>query len=137
MTRYSGTAGSVGVLSVGAGDMKLSFDKSNPAERIRAARVVADMIRRGYALLIEVDVAGQKTFTRALSFDENVCEYIVADFDPMAIAAPDQKEADHGQDTAPNPVVEDEAPRPKRGYTKRRVAAETAVAVAVGRTAGG
>ena len=30
--------GDVGILNVGAGDVKLSFDTRNPAERIRAAR---------------------------------------------------------------------------------------------------
>lgn len=46
--------GEVGVLNVGAGDTRLMFDKSNPADCIRAARIVKDMLRRGYALLIEV-----------------------------------------------------------------------------------
>ncbi|MEO8391171.1 hypothetical protein [Polaromonas sp.] len=42
----SSDAGSVGILNVGDGDTKLSFDPKNPAERIRAARIVRDMIRR-------------------------------------------------------------------------------------------
>ena len=46
--------GQIGVLNVGAGDTKLSFDKNNPAEMIRSARIVTDMLRRGYALLVEV-----------------------------------------------------------------------------------
>lgn len=37
--------GEVGVLNVGAGDTKLSFDPSNQADRIRAARIVKDMSR--------------------------------------------------------------------------------------------
>jgi hypothetical protein len=43
----------VGILNVGTGDTKLVFDKDDPAECIRAARIVADMLRRGYALLVE------------------------------------------------------------------------------------
>lgn len=46
--------GQIGILNVGAGDTKISFDKNNPAERIRSARIVTDMLRRGYALLVEV-----------------------------------------------------------------------------------
>ena len=81
-------AGTVGVLNVGAGDTKLSFDPTNPAERIRAARIVKDMIRRGYALLIEVEKnpQGEPVYKRATDFDENTCEYIIADFDPVTAA---------------------------------------------------
>lgn len=75
--------GQVGILNVGAGDTKLSFDKSNMAERIRAARIVKDMMARGYVLLIEVEENGQKINRRCMEFDENVCEYIIADFAPV------------------------------------------------------
>ena len=54
------SAGSIAILNVGAGDTRLSFDKANPAEAIRAARIVKDMLRRGYALLVEVERDGQK-----------------------------------------------------------------------------
>lgn len=47
--------GSVGILNVGTGDIRLAFDKNNPAECIRAARIVKDMLRRGFALLVEVE----------------------------------------------------------------------------------
>jgi len=84
--------GVVGILNVGAGDTKLTFDKSNPAERIRAARIVRDMIRRGYALLIEVDDGkGGTVQVRATDFDENTCEYIIADFDPEITATADHQ----------------------------------------------
>ena len=35
--------GKVNILNVGAGDLELSFDPNNPAERIRAARIVKDL----------------------------------------------------------------------------------------------
>lgn len=76
--------GTVGVLNVGAGDITLSFDKNNPADCIRAGRIVKDLIRRGYALLVEVTPG---KYQRAKDFDENTSEYIVADFDPMAADA--------------------------------------------------
>ena len=74
--------GTVSILNVGTGDTKLTFDKSNPAEVIRAARIVKDMLRHGYALLVETEVDGVKKFTRAYDFDEDTCEYIIADFEP-------------------------------------------------------
>lgn len=138
-----GMNGTVGVLNVGVGDTKLSFDPKNQAERIRAARIVKDMIRRGYALLVEVEVDGEKKFTRALDFDENVCEYIVADFDPIAAARADeeeqqQQETDHESSnrSIAEPISAPAAPaRGKKGT--RRVQAESARAVSVARTAGG
>lgn len=132
----AGMMGGVGILNVGAGDTKLSFDKSNPAERIRAARIVKDMLRRGYALLVEVEVKGEKQYIRAHDFDEDVCEYIIADFDPVIAAWEDVKEpvgAKVQEEAAAAPVRE---PAAKPGG-KRRVKAEESRAVAVGRTAGG
>lgn len=146
--------GQVGILNVGAGDTKLTFDPNNPAETIRARRVVKDMLRRGYALLVRLE---DGKYTRALDFDEKTGEYIIADFDPVIAADVDaQDHADHGpQSGAPNAEVKapkkDKAaaalddgvklPPPavsaKRGRPSKRVAAESVGAVAVARTAGG
>ena len=139
--------GTVGVLNVGAGDTKLSFDKNNPAERIRAARIVKDMLRRGYALLVEVEVDGVKKFTRATDFDEATCEYIIADFDPIVAAehdatetegAPsgqqDETEASHSSATEARAAKK---PKQDRRVIKKRVAADGTKSVAVARTAGG
>ncbi len=146
---HSNALGTVGILNVGAGDTKLSFDPSNPAERIRAARIVKDMIRRGYALLIEVERDGKKVFTRATDFNEDVCEYVIADFDPVTAAEVEEQERaeelrqqdeEQGQtQTQPSPA--DPAPaKPKRGRPVKptvTVKAESTRAVAVGRSAGG
>ncbi len=133
--------GEVGVLNVGAGDTKLSFDPSNPAERIRAARIVRDMLRRGYALLVEVETDGRKAFTRAIDFDENVCEYVIADFDPVAAAEADAEEETHaqeqGQAGAPAAPRAGKASPPGRKVTKRTVKAESVRSVAVAPSAGG
>jgi hypothetical protein len=132
--------GAVGILNVGAGDTKLSFDKNNPAERIRAARVVKDMLRRGYALLVEVDTPSGKKFTRALDFDEAVCEYIIADFDPIIAAKHDSEEVPSGKqdeaETSDSRAIEARA-QPTRRVIKKRIPAESAKSVAVARTAGG
>lgn len=139
--------GTVGVLNVGAGDTRLTFDKSNPAERIRAARIVADMLRRGYALLVEVDDGkGGKTFQRAHEFREETCEYVIADFDPVTAAAADEAErAEASEEAGAAPVeTSGEATQSRRSQEpafkdrrKRAVEASGTRAIAVSRSAGG
>jgi hypothetical protein len=137
--------GALSVLNVGAGDTKLTFDKNNPVERLRAARIVTDMIRRGYALLVEVDDGkGGKAYQRAHAFREDTCEYIVADFDPLAAQPEDTHAAPQATEplSAPTPStgLDDGPPLAtrKRGRPRARaIAAESANAVAVARTAGG
>jgi hypothetical protein len=130
--------GVVSILNVGAGDTKLSFDPKNPAERIRAGRVVKDMIRRGYALLVEVD----GSYVRATDFDETKCEYIIADFDPVIAAETDRQDEDeeHGQSKPGAPKAKTPKPEPQltaRRGRPRRVDAGSARSTAVGRSAGG
>lgn len=129
--------GQVGILNVGTGDTKLSFDKSNPAERIRAARIVTDMLRRGYALLVEVERNGEKAFQRVEKFDEDKCEYIIADFDPVTAEQADAEEASHEetqtQETAPSP----KARRGRLPKLTRAIPAESTKAIGVPRRAGG
>jgi len=129
----------IGILNVGAGDTKLTFDKSNPAECIRAARIVTDMLRRGYALLIdsgEKDPEGRVIHARVLEFKADTFEYIIADLDPVQAAAADAKEEQHGQSIAseaPAPA----APQVKRGRGRKTVSATSTSGVAVARIAGG
>lgn len=129
--------GEVGILNVGDGDTKLSFDPKNPAERIRAARIVKDMIRRGYCLLIEVEKDGKKEFTRALDFNERVCEYIIADFDPLIAQEHDTQENQHGNSEQGGAPTGSQSGPQKRQYRKRGVAAAGTRAVAVAPIAGG
>lgn len=135
-------AGELSVLNVGDGDTKLSFDRKNPAERIRAARIVRDMLRRGYALLVEV-APGE--FQRATDFHEDVCEYVIADLDPITAAEADaQEEQNHGQQSQ-EAITGTEAPTaaadaPQRRGRKpgtRAVPASSTRAVAVAPSAGG
>lgn len=142
--------GSVAILNVGDGDTKLSFDPRNPAERIRAARIVRDMLRRGYALLVEVEIDGKKTYQRATDFREDVCEYVIADLDPLAAADADVKEETHvithtepgtaagaGSPTASTQQQEDPRRSGRRKIVQRSVPAEQARAVVVAPVAGG
>ena len=139
--------GEIGILSVGAGDTKLTFDKNNPAECIRAARIVKDMLRRGYALLVD---RGDGQYQRAIDFDDTKYEYIIADFDPEVARVADIKEVASGKGGEPEAPDADVSPGGGKGRGKggdsagprgrrgpRRVAAENTRAVAVGRTAGG
>lgn len=123
--------GEVGILNVGAGDTKLVFDPTKPAEVERSAKIVEDMIRRGFVLLIEV---GQNEkgpiYQRAHGFDPATAEYIIAGDPPAELEA--QK---HEQEPAspPRPRRKGKAP----AAAPRRVQASSTNAVAVARTAGG
>lgn len=137
--------GTLSILNVGAGDIKLTFDHANAAEAIRAKRMLQDMIRRGYALLVEVD----GKYQRALSFDSTVGEYLIADFDPNHVhlgtiaeelvfhepIRPETPEA--APENTPLPETQTPADSRKRGRATKRVPMERANAVAIGRSAGG
>lgn len=123
-------AGELGILNVGAGDTKLSFDPAKPAERKRAAKVVADMLKRGYAILIQVgEKDGKPLYQRAEAFDPEACEYII-------VGAPEE--------IAPEleAVPAKRRGRPRKAETAgkpipMRVKAERTSAVGVARSAGG
>lgn len=127
-------AGELCILNVGVGDTKLTFDKRNPAETIRAGRIVRDMLRRGYALLVQsgTDSDGKAIYSRAIDFDENAGEYIIADFDSVIAAENDGNENDE-----PSAEKETASRAPRGSKARRRVPANATKAVAVARTAGG
>jgi hypothetical protein len=132
-------SGKVGILNVGAGDTKLVFDPDNPADCIRAARIIKDMLRRGYALLVDTgkrDAQDRPIYARAKDFDETKCEYIIADFDPMIAAEEDANAENESSATSSDGATREKAPRKLRGGNKR-VPAESVNVVAVSRTAGG
>lgn len=141
--------GTVSILNVGGGDIKISFDRSNPGEAIRAARIVQDMLQRGYALIVEVNRNGEKRYERVYGFDPDTNEYIIADFDPTAsgIVAKRivtvqeekfvEKDTTKRQDTAATESSEDKQPAKQGGRRGARIKAEQTTAIAVGRSAGG
>ena len=139
------STGQMGILNVGAGDTKLTFDKNNPMERARSARIVTDMLKRGYVLFIETskDAKGNPAYQRVLEFKEDVCEYIIAD-----LATPIKQETtDHEQsgETASGergealiqPAKTNIPQARKGGRPRKSVPAEQARGVAVARSAGG
>lgn len=121
----------LGVLNVGAGDIKLSFDKNNMQERLRAARIVKDMLRRGSAILVEVDDGkGGKAYQRVHDFDDEVCEYIIADY-----AGGNEENGQSG--TIETGETSAGKGRGGRRATLRRVPAEKTTGISVARSAGG
>jgi hypothetical protein len=126
--------GEVAVLNVAAGDTKLTFDPNDPEEAARSAKIVDDMIKRGFVLMIEVgrDERGP-LYRRATAFDPDTHEYIGTAMDEA------------GSATTESSNVED-PPAKARGRRKgtsrssgstRRVKASSAKAVAVARVSGG
>lgn len=116
--------GSLAILNAGKGDIKISYDKANALEAVRAKRIITDMLKRGYALFVEVD----GRYTRAARFNEKQSEYIIADYDPTT----DEKGEEDAQ-VAP----QQEEKKAKRGRPRKTVSMEKVNAVAVGRSAGG
>lgn len=45
--------GSLCILNITEGDIKISFDKDNPEEVEHARKVIDDMLKRGYTILVQ------------------------------------------------------------------------------------
>lgn len=111
--------GCLDVLNCGAGHLKVAFDKTNAMDVDRARRMIADMLKRGYALFVEEPDGSVR---RVAKFDPKTDEYILSD-----VPAPKVKEPEHGE------TVRRHAYRP----AKTRRPLRTTRVTGVGRTAGG
>jgi hypothetical protein len=135
--------GTVAVLNVGEGDLTLTFDKSKPAERERAKKIITDMLARGYAILVQVgEHDGEPVYQRAKGFDPETCEYLI-----VGVAEDEARVTTEGNVIVPEVVEAELAPdipppaplkrgRPRK-LTTERIPAEKTRTVAVARTAGG
>jgi hypothetical protein len=129
------------ILNVGTGDTKISFDpEASDAEISKASIMVKDMIRRGYAVLVEVgkDDKGP-IYRRALDFDMSTTEYIVAGLPPELVEEQEEKpDATAKRNRKPDSRgrVAGHGPRSRKPVTSR-VSARKSKSVAVPRTAGG
>lgn len=128
--------GTLSCLNVSGGDITIEFDTADASEAIRAKRMITDMLRRGYALLIEVD----GKFTRCLEFKEDVGTYVVADFDPVIAEKEDSKDdslqttTDVTETTADSVQDADTSTAPKkRGRPSKQKTAEIPMAKAKAR----
>lgn len=119
------TPGQIDILNCGEGHAEVHVDNSDPINLARSARIIGDMLRRGYALFI----AGQDgALIRVEKFDAEKNVYIIGDGPLYAGETPEV------EPESPNPN------RPKRAYkTKgsRAVPVEKVHTTAVPRTAGG
>jgi hypothetical protein len=120
------SSGFLSVLNVGAGDLKMTFDKDKPGDVERARRAIEDMLRRGYMIFLE----GPDGLERVRAFDPTSMSYVVEvpvvdEPETEAIPAPDA------------PKLAD-TPR-KRGRPKgtKKVPMTSTRATAVAATAGG
>lgn len=129
--------GALEILNVGEGDTKVVFDPKSPGEIARAKRVIDDMLKRGFAILVQVgEQDGEPIYRRAKAFDAATCEYIVAGVPYEENAREDAVEEAREEAAAEEPA----APKPKlkRGRkSEHRVKASETRAVAVARSAGG
>lgn len=131
--------GELSILNVGAGDVKITFNRGDVAEVIRAKRIITDMLRRGFALVVEVERNGEKAYERVESFDEKTGEYLICDFDPLEAARLDaqgEPEAIAGKPAEPASPA-DTGKSQQRGRPSKRLPMEKTRATAVGRSAGG
>ena len=117
--------GELAILNVGEGDTKLVLDNPTPEEKIHPAKTIKDMVRRGYAILVEVgkDEKGP-LYRRVHDFDENTLEYIIAGGPEEATEKKNERVPRAGA-------------AKRRGGNTQRVRASDTNAVAVARTAGG
>lgn len=132
--------GTLSILNTYEGDVEIKFDKDNPGEAIRAGRIITDMLRRGYALLVQLE---DGSYQRAIDFDAKIGSYIIADFDPSyRLTKPDQGEEKDAEEQEAGEVEGQEESQPaKRGrkarLIKRSLPIGTTNAVAIARSAGG
>lgn len=101
--------GELDVLNCETGHIHIKFDKADQAEVEKARRIIGDMLKRGYAVFVEVD--GKTKQVR--EFDPTTDDYIIDD------------------DAAPNPEVT----KGKRG--RRRISMTKHKATGVAPIAGG
>jgi hypothetical protein len=123
--------GCLEILNVQGGEVKITFDTNDAPEAIRARRIIGQMIQSGFVLLVEVERNNDKRYERALGFDANTGEYIIADFvpgEPVPEAEPPVEAA--------NPPASNGNGKP-RGRPRKRLPMEDTNATAVGRSAGG
>ena len=112
------TPGMLEILSIGRGDIKLSVDPGNKGDVAKAKKMIADMMKAGYGIFVEVEEDGETKLARVKRFDPAHMTYVISE-----LAEPD-----------PEPT---KAPRTPRRTRERHVPVAGSRAKAIGRTAGG
>ena len=123
------------ILNCGEGDMKVTFDRSNPMELERAKRIIQDMLRRGYSLFVHGE---GDDLTRVQNFDTEKGEYLIADGPLYAGDSPQLPEIQSNEMPPIRDGIKPPVSTPKRrGRPCKVVPMDDAKVTAIGRSAGG
>lgn len=109
------------VLNCGAGHIEIDFTKDDPNSVTEAKKIIQDMIKRGYTVVIETE---DRQTRRVEAFDPEHSHYIVS-AGPTVIEPADE------------PAGAEAATPPKKKPKKEKVPMTKARATGIGRTAGG
>lgn len=123
--------GGLSVLNTGAGDLEVTFNQHDSAERAKAIRMLTDMQARGYAILVRLE---DGTYARATSIDATRGRYI--------LQLPEDAVASAGADAIVEPTLKRRRGRPpgcgkKSGTVTVSTPIEGRYATGVARSAGG
>lgn len=133
--------GKIDILNCAKGHAEVHVDAADPISLARSARIIEDMLRRGYVLFIN---GADGALIRVEKFDAEKKVYIIGDGPLYAgevpAAEPERRNPLCGEVKAPITHPPGQAPRrgpgrPKKGT--REVPMEKAHATAIPRTAGG
>lgn len=135
--------GTIDILNVAAGHLQFNFNKNDPIEKDRARRAIADMLKRGYSIFIDLEGDG-KTLRRVKRFDPKRDCYIIADV-PGDKFLEEMDEDTNGETKGETPLLtlKGKAKKKsgvrggKKGSKERAIPARKTRATAVGPTAGG
>lgn len=83
--------GSLNVLNVGAGDIKVVWNKEDKAEAKKAVQMLTDMRSRGYVIAVEMP---DGTYERAVDVNPKAGRYILLLPDEVAAKLPERLEAE-------------------------------------------
>jgi hypothetical protein len=134
------SVGCLEVLSVGKGDLKLTWDRDNPDDVDKARKTIEEMLRKGYSIFVETDDGP----SRVTDFNPKRMTYIITEIaDGTELpAAPVRPALPAGAPVKPDEIMSPKKRgRPKGSTNKRTRQREVPVAgsraTAVGKTSGG
>ena len=126
--------GLLSVLNVGAGDIEIRFDRADAAEVAQAKRIIADMLARGYTILVKDGDA----LAKVTGFDSEKELYFVRGTEASAPEVAHGGEPTPGAGEASTLTEPDQPTRRGRSRGSRKgIPMRTAQATGIGPTAGG
>ena len=125
-------SGGLDILNVGLGDLKVRWNPLDAADRAKAKKMIQDLMRQGYAILIEEPDGSYKRATR---FDPDRDCYIVTE-----VVRGEEQSAEASETTTEESEAGSSRRAKPRGRPRTREVARpraTTRGTAVGRSAGG